>query len=437
MSRPTLVRNPISIAGAWLTTLGAFAFLTYYGVHVLGLLSSPYADLFGFIAAPAIFLAGLALIPLGVSRERRRRAGGRAPWAWPAINFGESRTRTVVGAVGLLTLVNLCIIAVAGFSATHYMETDEFCGQVCHRPMKPQYTAHLVPPHAEVGCVDCHVGPGAEGAIRAKLNGTRQLAMVVTGGYARPIPSPVHDMPVAAGTCATCHTPGFPDRNVTVVKRAYASDEENTEYVTRLEMLTSQIHWHARADVVVEYVATDTSRDEIPWVRATGPDGQTTEYFAEGVTERPAGEMRRMDCLDCHSRPAHRFSPSAEVAVDETIAAGRVSRDLPYVRREMIEVLTVSHETEETALAAIARDLPAFYQSRPDAPAAEVARAVQATQRLYELNVFPDMNVTWGTYSSQMGHADRPGCFRCHDDGHVAPTGRAIRMDCELCHRIQ
>jgi hypothetical protein len=434
---PSLVRNPLSLAGAWLATLGALAFLTYYAADELGLLTSPYAGLFGFFAAPAVFLLGLLLIPIGAWRERRRRAGGRAPWSWPVVHLGERRTRTVLGAVAVLTIVNLAIIAVAGLGATHYMETDEFCGQVCHTTMKPQYTAHFVAPHAEVGCVQCHVSPGAEGTIRAKLNGTRQLALMVTGGYERPIPSPAQPMPVAADTCWTCHTPGFPDRDMVIVKRDYASDEENTEYVTTLEMLTSRIHWHARPDVVVEYVAADPARDTIPWVRVTGPNGGETEYLAEGVTTRPEGEVRRMACMDCHSRPAHPFSASAEAAVDRALAAGTVSPDLPYVRREMVEVLTGEYASEEDALAAIARELPDFYQSRPDTSAAEVARAVAAAQQLYRLNVFPQMNVTWGTYSSQLGHAERAGCFRCHDDSHTASDGRAVRMDCELCHRIQ
>ena len=55
----------------------------------------------------------------------------------------------------VLTVVNLAIVAVAGLGALHYMETDQFCGQVCHVPMKPEFTAHQLPPHASVDCVTC------------------------------------------------------------------------------------------------------------------------------------------------------------------------------------------------------------------------------------------------------------------------------------------
>jgi hypothetical protein len=41
---------------------------------------------------------------------------------------------------------------------------------------------------------------------------------------------------------------------------------------------------------------------------------------------------------------------------------------------------------------------------------------------------------TSGTYRSDIGHTDPPGCFRCHDDEHVTPAGKTITMDCAACH---
>ena len=49
-------------------------------------------------------------------------------------------------------------------------------------------------------------------------------------------------------------------------------------------------------------------------------------------------------------------------------------------------------------------------------------------------NVFPAMNVKWGTYQNHIGHIDSPGCFRCHDGSHTASDGSVIRQDCDLCH---
>lgn len=436
-SLPSGLRNPVSLGGASLTTLGAFAFVAYLIADELGFLASPYAGLFGFVLAPAVFLCGLVLLPLGYWRETRRRSRGKDPWPLPVIDTRQPRTRQVLGAVGLLTIVNLTIVAIAGMGATHYMETDEFCGQVCHEPMRPEFTAHQVPPHANVGCVECHVSPGAEGTIRAKLNGTRQLALLLTGRFARPIPTPAHGLPVAADTCFQCHSPGFPDRDITIVRREFADDEASTEYATTLLMLTSRIHWHARADTVVEYVAADPQRETIPYVRVTAADGSVTEFLTDGTTAQPPGELRRMDCLDCHSRPAHRFASSVGAAADRVLAAASLDRDLPFLRREMVAALSQEYSNETAAFDGISRYLTDRYLSQDPGAAPAVADAIAATQRAYRYNVFPEMGVTWGTYKSQLGHTELTGCMRCHDDGHVATTGRAISMDCEQCHRFQ
>jgi hypothetical protein len=47
------------------------------------------------------------------------------------------------------------------------------------------------------------------------------------------------------------------------------------------------------------------------------------------------------------------------------------------------------------------------------------------------------MKVTWGSYASNLGHSDFPGCFRCHDDGHKARDGSTISQDCEMCHKLE
>ena len=67
----------------------------------------------------------------------------------------------------------------------------------------------------------------------------------------------------------------------------------------------------------------------------------------------------------------------------------------------------------------------------------DVEKAVAATQRLYRRNVFPAMNVQFGTYPSNIGHMDSPGCFRCHDDNHKAADGKTIAQECDACHAIK
>jgi nitrate/TMAO reductase-like tetraheme cytochrome c subunit len=393
--------------------------------------------LLGYLLVPAVLAVGLLLIPIGMWREARRRRHGRAAWAWPTIDLGASRTRVVLGVVALLTLVNLGIIGVAGEGVIRYTESNEFCGQVCHTPMRPESTAHAFSAHARVDCVSCHVSSGASGFLKAKLNGTRQLALVLSGRFARPIPEPLSRIPVAADTCWHCHTPGRPDRETMRNLTTFGDDEKNTEGVTSLTLHLGVVHWHARPETHVEYVATDDKRQTIPYIRVTGQDGKVTEYLAEGTASRPSGELRRMDCITCHNRPAHTFSATADRAVDGLLASHAVSLELPFVRREIVAALKTEYGNEGAADAGIAKHLTEFYRSVDARLASEVPRAVTGAQQLYRRNVFPDMKVTWGTYTTNLGHVDAPGCFRCHDDNHKTKDGKAIRQDCELCHKIQ
>lgn len=434
MAQPPFSRNPLSLAGAWLTTLSALAFLLYYAFEWFGLIVSPYAGLFGFVLVPAVFLVGLLLIPIGIWREGRRRRRGVAAWQWPAIDLNLPPVRRVLLVVAILTLVNLTIVALAGFGAIHYMETNQFCGQVCHEPMRPEFVAHQFNAHASVDCVRCHVSPGAAGMIRAKLNGTRQAYEVITRTFGRPIPSaPARNIPVAAETCLRCHSRVRPQPDITQTTHEYDNDEANTDTPTTIVLYTQRNHWHARADVSVEYVTTDEKRQEIPYMRVTRPDGKVVEYFADGVSAVPAGTRRVMDCMDCHSRPAHTFAPTAERAVDDAITAGWIPRTLSFVRREVVAALKQTYPTEVAAEAGIRRRIGEFYSSHP-APENHVAQAAETAVLLYRTNVFPQMNVTWGTYFDQNGHTDVDGCLRCHDDEHSTRDGVILKNDCALCH---
>jgi hypothetical protein len=431
---PGTTRNPVTIAGAGLTTASAVAFLTYYVLHALELFTNPYGGLLGFILIPALFVLGLLLIPFGMWREARRRARGRAQWDWPVVNLGRATTRRVVAAVGMLTLVNLGIVAVAGFGAAHYMETTAFCGQVCHEPMKPQFTAHQFGAHSRVACVECHVSPGASGAIRAKMNGTRQLYEIATGHFPRPIRAEGR-VPGAADTCVSCHRPGFMPRDTTKIIRDYADDEANTETVTMFDMLTTRIHWHARPDVRIEYAVSEKDPAVVTYVRMAQSGGAPVEYFGPGVSSAPPAGLQVMDCLGCHSRPAHAFASTAERTVDTAIGAGRIARGLPFVRREAVAALKTEYDSEASALAGIDKRLTGFYAPNSKAPASDVTRTIAEVQQLYRTHVFPEMKITWGTYLPQIGHVDAPGCFRCHSDEHKSKAGKAISQDCELCHK--
>jgi hypothetical protein len=442
-----LARHPLAIAGALITTISAAVFIALVIAVFAGLFENPYAGLVVFVAIPAIFVFGLLLMPAGMWLEQRRlQRDPNAPADWPVVDLRQTVVRRRVLLVVALTAVNVIVVLLAGYGSLHWMESPQFCGQVCHTPMHPQFTAWGNGPHARVACFSCHIGEGPKAFVHAKLAGVRQLAHVVTGSYPRPVPPGAQMPPGAqAETCLGCHQPqGTAGDRVRVV-REYADDEPNTETVSVLEMRMGgpssegrSIHWHANPAVRIEYIAAGEDRQTIPYVKVTDAKGNAKEYIAPNTSEQTisSGARRTMDCIDCHNAVGHPISPTPQKAVDRAIAAGAVSRDLPFVRREGVRLLTASYPTEDAGLAGIARGLRDFYASQGGkADQQTVDRAAAAIQDAYRRNVFPTMKVTFGGYPHNEVHIDSPGCVRCHDDEHKAKDGSTISGDCDFCHK--
>jgi len=449
-----LIRSPLSIAGMVLTTISAVVFLVVFLADLFGMYTNPYLGIVFFLILPGIFVFGLLLIPLGAWIERRRRAAGKKPSEvqWPRIDLNNADHRRAALAIFALTLVNIVIVSLASYRGVEYMDSVQFCSQACHSVMKPEGTAHQDGPHARVPCVACHIGSGAASFARSKLSGTRQLLAVSFRTYSRPIPSPVQTMRPARDTCERCHWPAtfHGDKVRRIVE--YGDDEKNTESVTTLQMhvggtdragTASGIHWHADAANEIDYISTDDKRQVIPYVRVRDRSGSVREYVAEGVApdQLAKGERRRMDCLDCHNRPSHQMAVTAERAVNAAMARDVIPSSLPFAHREAVKVLKAGYPTEDAAMEAIAKALGDFYLGSDQAIYStrrqEVEKAVTGAQQVYRRNVFPEMNVQFGTYPSNVGHTDVPGCFRCHDDNHTTSDGRKISQDCETCHTIE
>ena len=71
-------------------------------------------------------------------------------------------------------MANIVIVSLGGYRGVEYMDSVEFCGQVCHEPMEPEFVAPDSGPHARVKCVDCHIGPGRASFVKSKLSGARR-----------------------------------------------------------------------------------------------------------------------------------------------------------------------------------------------------------------------------------------------------------------------
>ena len=430
-----------------LTTASAVVFIALLVALLFGLFDNPYAALVVFIALPALIVLGLLLIPFGMWLEHRRLL--QHPGAtreWFVIDFRSATTRRRALMFVALTALNVVIVLVSGYGALHSMESPSFCGQACHEPMHPQFTAWQAAPHSEVACVQCHIGEGGRAFVRYKMNGLRQLYHVVTRQIPRPIPG-VADLRPAMEVCGTCHWSGKGFGDVVRVKKEYAEDETNTETATIMQMFVGgpgaaassgkAIHWHADPRVRIEFIYTDHERQTIPFVKYTDAQGSVREYAAEGTTpeQLAKGTWRTMDCVDCHNVVAHRVVPTPEQAVDRALAAGQIDRGLPFVRREGVRLMKSTYQTGDEAASVIDADLRKFYTSRGRAVDAQVTGAVTALQDIYRRNVFPVMKVTFGTYPDNLGHTTSNGCFRCHDGSLLAKDGTSINSDCEYCHK--
>src|ERR1700691_3942796 len=446
-------QNPVSLTGAAITTSTALATIAFwfYEIFLPGP-PHPYIGILVFLTLPAIFVLGLLLIPVGIwLRRRSLRRSGVLPGVFPAVDLHLPVVRRTLEWVALATGINLLIIGTASYRGVEYLDSTNFCGTSCH-VMLPENTAYHLSPHAHVACVDCHIGPGLRWMVRAKVNGLRQGYMVATHTYPRPIPSPVRDLRPASQTCEQCHWPGRFVGDKLLVRTSYTDDEKNTPQ-TDVVMLrgggtdgqgVSGIHGHHLADAArIRYISTDPQRQTIPAVYYTDDQGKTTEFISSDAKpskeQLDRGEHRVMDCLDCHNRPAH-AADLPENAVDKQMSIGRISPDLPYVRKKAVEVLKVNYTTREVAQQTITSEIASFYRTNyPEVDRTRSAAVQQASQEvanIYLRNIFPDMRVTWGTHPSNLGHVDSPGCFRCHDGSHTSADGQTITNDCSACHQV-
>lgn len=377
---------------------------------------------------------------------------------WPkpiTVDLSKAKHRWIffLGAI-VFVIVGLGIVA-GGVQGYLYTESVGFCGTVCHS-MYPQLTRYEASPHNRVECTQCHVGAGLQPFIQSKIDGTRQLIGTILNNYSRPIKSPVHNLRPARETCETCHSPTSFKDNIAKTIKHYENDQANTLDQTTLVLkmggwnpATGQskgIHWHVSSEVY--YIAMDDQRQVIGWVGIKQPDGSLKEYFARDLVgmgqtnfveeARLKGEVRRLDCIDCHNRAAH-YIPYPEQSVDQAISNGLISTSLPFVRKNAVQILNAKYDNEAAAFSAI-DEMAANYKQDANNSGEAVDQAAKTLKALYTQTNFPDMNLDYQTNPNNERHTPTLGCFRCHDGKHVyqAADGQTetISVQCNLCHTV-
>ncbi len=449
----------LAILGASLVTASFFSDIFLIVAEAVFFAGNPYIGIINYLILPVFIVLGLILIPIGLYlRLRRLHRPLSLETIERLVHFGVlQRPGAITKTVTLLTLINLVAFGVIGYRGYQYMDSTAFCGQVCHSVMNPEYSAYKRSPHSQVECVQCHIGPGATWFVKSKISGAWQVIAVTFNLYDRPIPTPIDNLRPAREVCESCHRPELFQGDLIRVIRHYLPDHNNTPTYTVLNMrvggggdilhVASGIHWHVAADHEVKYYAPDHRRENIQWIEDIRPDGSKRIWTRPGSTITEAdidpSKLRTMDCVDCHNRPTHIFLPPAQ-AVEEAMAADQLDPTLPWIRKVAEQVITQPYVTQEDAMQGIQRQTREIYQKQyPDVWKADqprIEKAIAALQQIHRENVFPSMNITWNTYTTDIGHPtpNAARCFRCHDGlfRDDQGKGKPIPLGCDTCHYV-
>jgi nitrate/TMAO reductase-like tetraheme cytochrome c subunit len=360
-----------------------------------------------------------------------------------ALAMGAAAT-IVIGAVAL------ALLGVGGIVGWEYSNSDAFCANACHSVHPEETLAHNRSFHAEVHCVECHIGriPTLQ-AIALKPEHVKELWGIIFG-YERPLVSTT--LRPARQNCEGCHNPAAVHHDTIVIRKHYDTDPKSSETTTRLVLHTGVgtvrekeakgIHWHIANDV--SFIATDPQRRDIPWVQVKKPDGKAQTYIDPTAKPPPGGfkaeDARRIECFDCHNSVGHPF-PDPVDAVDEAIATGRIDRSLPSAKQRASDLIKATeklygpYDERAKTIDKLVADSASKAAVKPEQKEAE-AKFEQAMKSILLASTFEAKDVTWKSFADHARHEDFPGCFRCHDGKHFDEKNNVIRLQCTLCHDL-
>lgn len=491
-SGKSLLRNCFSLLGIVISLGALFVFALLMIVDVLYGHSGPYFGLVAYIMVPGAFVCGLGLIVAGMIMQYlvNNYQGDPAQscglthkdecccCTWfkgfikgfrlPDLTISFTKCSTWLNLIVILVVLGIAgaVLCLSAINAYHWTEADEFCGELCHVSMEPENVAHKDSPHANVACVECHVGPGIDAYAYAKINGIRQLVRNVTKTYHTPIHVPVTAMygkhldgkTKTKHTCMSCHWNPKYVGNKEKSFTHFLKNEEDLKASLRMSIkvggcdpktgIVGGAHSHVTPNgKKLEFITDNNKRNgEVVWIRQTFEDGKTRIYTNGDEVDTKKQTVFTMGCLDCHNRPAHRYA-SPVTAVDMALELGTLPLELgENVKYTVIELLTGEYETKEEAMKAIKDGLTEMYGGDAEAEEEEenaepankhLEQAIKTVQNIYSRNIFPAMKASWQAYPDNIGHKESIGCARCHNESMVdAEEGEPVRNGCQDCHVI-
>ena len=455
MKLPSSLQNFTSLTGAVIAGFNFILIIFFFIIIFFFDVGGSYVGIFVYMVLPIFLIGGLILIPIGalINIRKNKKTDDRFKDRRLIINFNDKRHRNAFLIFLISTTIFLILSSVGSYEAFHYSESVEFCG-ICHSVMDPEHIAHENSSHANVSCVECHVGPGADWYVRSKLSGMYQVYSVLFKKYPTPIPTPISDLRPASETCLECHWPEKFYPHKLEYEKHFLTDENNSEWNINLRMKIASthssqgqsegIHWHINKNVKIEYISSSSDREVIPWVRYINlKTGDTTIYndMEEPIEEEllASATPRTMDCMDCHNRPSHNFE-TPQGFVDKAMANGEIPVELPNIKLLAMQIFVTPFEHKDSALMFIEDSVNSYYAIEyPDVYANNkelIDRAIVGLKDGFSKNIYPEMKASWDSYPDHIGHLVYNGCFRCHNGNHESESGKVISRDCNLCHTI-
>lgn len=428
-------------------SFGLIAFFLVHDIVTGG--ANPYLGIVTYLVLPVLLVTGLALVPFDGWVQRRRKARGQEVPEPIRLNLGDPAQRKVASFFGISGVIVLVALTTISYRSVEFMDTKTFCGKVCHKVMLPELIAYERSSHASVACIQCHIGPGASWFVRSKLSGVPQVWHYARKDYPRPLPTPVPALRPSRDTCENCHAPKqfYGDQLRTIIN--YDQDEKNTRTVQTMMMKVgsggvagSGIHGHMISKIY--YLPGTKDHREVAWLSVERPDGSKQEFINPEYKEkvfavRKQFNIRRMDCIDCHNRPAHEFV-SFEKLFDEAITRREIDAGIPYFKREIMKAVGeqegVPTEADQKRVATLIEQVKTDYEKRMPGIYGKMSQSIDSSvnkaRELYLTSAFPHMKIDSTTYTNWRSH---DGCFRCHGSMEAWTKGKSeVPSDCTYCH---
>ena len=448
-----IFRSRIAVVGAILAAVSMPVLAVFTLLDMQGVVSNPYFSFINYAILGPISIIGVVLLCIGLFTGKADEDIGLFAYEYFKEQLSMpgrfSRIRRMLIMVTTLTLVTIFVVGLISYTSLHYTDSTSFCGQFCHSVMEPQYITYKNSPHSRVACVACHFEQD-EWSAGTKLSGIKQIFAVLFNSYPRPIEAPAKNLRPTRKSCEQCHLPEKFHGEKLYVKDRFLPDEHNSHIQSVLLMKVGSggvnrggqahgIHWHVAPENKLLYRSVGKNRRQISEIRLQRKDGTEVVYASGNGKFVGVGELRVMDCVDCHNRPTHIFL-SKEEALDRKLLAGSIPVTLPYVKKIALDALSREYSSYDEARIAIDRYIRSWYgEHYPELLHKDKALVDQASEAIFQAyreNVFPDMKVGWATYESFLGHEEGVGCFRCHDGKHQTIDGVMITDDCNACHIV-